>query len=146
MNDFFGMDAKPVTPKVGVGVILKDFQGRILVGLRKNSHGAGLWSLPGGHMELGEDFFDVCKREVFEETGLTLSSVNKVTFTNDIFKKEGLHYVTLFFEGHWDRCTPVTNKEPDKTEEWKWITEDDFVNKSFFPSVINVLRISFDTP
>lgn len=36
---------------------------------------AGEWDLPGGHIQVGEDFFDGMKREVFEETGLRVSDL-----------------------------------------------------------------------
>lgn len=124
-DKFHGMSSKPATPKIGVGVVLRDFDGRILLCLRKGAHGAGLWSFPGGHMELGEEFFDVCKREVMEETGIAISSVNPLTFTNDIFEKEGLHYVTLFFEAQWSRCEKPVNREPDKCEGFWWVTRDE---------------------
>jgi len=122
---FHGMSAKPATPKIGVGVVLRDRNQKILLMLRKGAHGAGQWSLPGGHMELGEDFLDVCKREVMEETGIAISSINQLTFTNDIFEKEGLHYVTLFFEAHWSRCENPVNMEPDKCAEMRWFTRDE---------------------
>lgn len=32
----------------------------------------GLWCLPGGHMEAGENVAEACTREVFEETGLQI--------------------------------------------------------------------------
>lgn len=105
------MDLKPKTPKVGVGVVLVRPIYKhnylchldILLGLRTGSHGANMWSLPGGHMEIGETFDDVCKREVEEETGIKIHSIKKIGFTNDDFKEEGLHYVTLFFKGYWDK-------------------------------------------
>ncbi|MCF3098376.1 NUDIX domain-containing protein, partial [Aeromonas australiensis] len=40
-------------PRVGVGVILTNAQGQVLLGKRKGSH-APYWSIPGGHLELGE--------------------------------------------------------------------------------------------
>src|SRR3990172_510978 len=141
---FHGMSTKPPTPKVGVGVVLRVFDGRILLMLRKGAHGAGLWSLPGGHMELGEDFFQVCKREVLEETGVSISSVNQLAFTNDIFEQEGLHYVTLFFEAQWSRCEPVRNMEPDKCAEFRWVPpeelENSFVSMVLFPPLVRILK------
>ena len=56
-------------PKVGVGVfVFKD--GKILLGKRKNAHGAGTWSFPGGHIELFEELYECAYRELREETGL----------------------------------------------------------------------------
>lgn len=42
-------------PKVGIGVIIVKDDGHILVGKRKASH-TPYWSIPGGHLELGESF------------------------------------------------------------------------------------------
>ena len=41
-------------PRVGIGVMIQNEEGEILLGLRKGSHGAGEWSFPGGHLEMGE--------------------------------------------------------------------------------------------
>ncbi len=50
-------------PRVGIGVmVMKD--GKVLLGKRKGSHGAGEYAWPGGHMEYMESFEDVAKREV----------------------------------------------------------------------------------
>jgi len=79
-------------PRVGVGVFV--FSERFfLLGKRKGSHGAGHWSLPGGHLEYGESFEKCCVREVAEETGLKIKDISFLTATNDIFDVEEL----LFF-------------------------------------------------
>ena len=53
--------------KTGVGVLLlhRDDQCviRVLLGLRKGSHGANMWSLPGGYLEQFETFEQAALRE-----------------------------------------------------------------------------------
>jgi 8-oxo-dGTP diphosphatase len=124
---------KPDTPKVGVGVVLKDGSGRVLLGRRKGSHGKGEWSLPGGHVELGESMLVACSREVKEETGIDIYGISPVGFSNDIFEDEGLHYVTLFFEGLFKGNQKAKDREPDKTEKWMWFGKDDIPSPLFPP-------------
>ncbi|MGI6714189.1 MAG: 8-oxo-dGTP diphosphatase [Bacilli bacterium] len=52
-------------------------QGEMLVILRTKNDWPGL-TFPGGHVELGEDLATSAKREVFEETGLKLNSIECV--------------------------------------------------------------------
>jgi len=60
----------PVEPEVGVGsLVVKD--GKILLVRRANPPGAGLWSVPGGHLKLGESIYQAAIRELEEETGIT---------------------------------------------------------------------------
>ena len=49
--------------------------GRILLARRANAPGAGLWDLPGGFVEEGEEPLAALDREVREETGLSLEDV-----------------------------------------------------------------------
>lgn len=53
--------------KLGVGVIICDGDGRILLERRSD---CGWWGLPGGAVEPGESVSRAARREVFEETGL----------------------------------------------------------------------------
>ncbi len=57
-------------PSPGV-VLLIEERGKILLGRRgPGSFRAGKWCLPGGYIELGEDFLSAGRREAREETGL----------------------------------------------------------------------------
>jgi ADP-ribose pyrophosphatase YjhB (NUDIX family) len=53
-----------------VGALVYDEQRRLLVVRRANEPGRGLWSIPGGRVEPGEDDPTAVAREVAEETGL----------------------------------------------------------------------------
>jgi len=86
---------------VGVGIIILSIpENKILLGKRskKHSHGVNTWCSPGGHIEFGETPEDAITRETFEEVGLKVRSLRYIGFTNDVFKKEEKHYITLWFE------------------------------------------------
>ena len=53
-----------------VGAIAHDARGRLLLVQRANEPGRGLWSIPGGRVEPGEDDATALAREMLEETGL----------------------------------------------------------------------------
>jgi 8-oxo-dGTP diphosphatase len=53
-----------------VGGLAYDDEGRLLIVQRRNEPGRGLWSVPGGRVEPGEDDAAALVREMFEETGL----------------------------------------------------------------------------
>ena len=53
-----------------VGALVRGDAGRLLLVRRRNPPGAGLWSVPGGRVEPGEDDAAAVVREVAEETGL----------------------------------------------------------------------------
>src|SRR5581483_8572215 len=81
--------------RVGLGVfIFKD--GKFLMGKRIGKHGRGSWSVPGGHMEFAETFEQTAMREVMEETGLKINNVRFGAVTNNIFKDEGKHTITIW--------------------------------------------------
>lgn len=55
-----------------VGAVIKDADGRLLLIKRGHEPSAGLWSLPGGRIEPGETDEQAVRREVLEETNLTV--------------------------------------------------------------------------
>ena len=58
-------------PRVGLGIIIVNKEGNILIGKRKGSH-AQKYSIPGGHLDLGETFEQGAIREIKEETNLDI--------------------------------------------------------------------------
>ena len=58
----------PIRPHIGVGILLVRNNHLLLI-KRKYNPDAGYWSIPGGHLDLGEKVRIAAEREAFEETG-----------------------------------------------------------------------------
>lgn len=125
------MNMEHERPKVGIGVLVLK-EGKVLLGKRKGSHGAGEWALPGGHIEYGESFEATALRELEEETGLTdLGDLSLISVSNNQF--EGKHYITLCMSASL-RSGEAKAMEPEKCEEWAWFALDVLPEPLFEPS------------
>ncbi|KAI8319655.1 hypothetical protein GQ54DRAFT_264952 [Martensiomyces pterosporus] len=111
--------------RVGVGCfVLKKVAGTtyFLLGHRKGSHGSGTWGLPGGHLEVGEEWAECAARETLEECGIEVGSVQHVATTNDVFSSE-MHYITVFQKAAIKEDGGLVRRmEPEKCLDWIWVT------------------------
>ena len=62
----------PDRPIVGVGAVVLDRKGHVLLVKRAHEPLKGEWSLPGGGVEVGETLEAAVAREILEEAGLTV--------------------------------------------------------------------------
>ncbi len=87
---------------VGSLVIIKNKSGEIL--LQQRNHPHGFWGLPGGLMELGESTEETARREVLEETGLTIGKckmIDVISGANNYAKAangDEFYMVTIVYE------------------------------------------------
>lgn len=65
--------------RLGVNAVIRDGQGRVLLGLRARPP---IWNLPGGSVEPGETPWDAAVRETREEVGLDVE-VERLTGVYD---------------------------------------------------------------
>lgn len=119
-------------PKVGIGVMIQNDNGEVLLGLRKGSHGSGEWSFPGGHLEFGETVFETAKREVKEEIDLDVDKLKLISVADEMryIKSDGKHYLNLGVKAEY-RGGEVRNMEPHKCKEWKWFGLDNLPKNLF---------------
>jgi 8-oxo-dGTP diphosphatase len=118
-------------PRVGVGVIITQGE-QVLLMKRKNAHGAGSWSTPGGHLEYGESPEECAVRETKEETGVDIAAPRFRAVTNDVFEAEGLHYITLWMEGEYLSGEAVVNAAYEMSEVG-WFAWDNVPEPLFLP-------------
>lgn len=121
--------------KACVGVmIFKD--GKILLGKRKGSHGAGEYSIPGGNMEFGESFEECIRREVKEETDLEIKNIEFLSLAN-IFRHENRQDMLGSFKSDWSNGE-VKLTEPEKCEGWDWYDLDNLPLPLFYPTEVAI--------
>jgi 8-oxo-dGTP diphosphatase len=129
----------PQTPKVGIGVmIMKD--GKVLLGKRRGSHGAGEYAWPGGHLEYMESFTACAKRETVEETGIHITNVRFLRLMN-LKQYAPKHYVDIALIADWESGEPRV-MEPEKVESWGWYDIDSLPQPLFaaIPSYIEAYK------
>jgi 8-oxo-dGTP diphosphatase len=119
----------------GVGIVILNARGQVLMGQRAGSHGAGTWSIPGGWMEWGETFLAAAQREVREETSLDVRRVTVIGAANAVFADEDVHSVSILLLARAWSGTPA-NCEPHKLAgEWRWCDVDRLPTPLFRPLV-----------
>ncbi|MBI1725101.1 MAG: NUDIX hydrolase [Candidatus Tectomicrobia bacterium] len=95
----------PLRPIVGVGaIILRNSE--VLVVRRGRPPRQGEWSVPGGAVKLGETLEEACRREILEETGLSVEVLSRCAVldrvTRDEWARVRYHYVLIDFI-----CRPI---------------------------------------
>jgi 8-oxo-dGTP diphosphatase len=118
------MTATTCSPKVGVGVLLTDQQGRILLTLRKRPPEANHWSIVGGKLDYLEPLEACAIREALEEVGVQIAIDRLLCVTDHCLPAEDQHWVAPAYLGRVLTGT-AHNCEPDKTAEVRWFAPAD---------------------
>lgn len=99
-------DALPISPAggppvVGVGAVIWNDQDELVLIRRGQEPRRGEWSIPGGRLEWGEALRDALRREVLEETGLTVDIRELIEVVDSVTRDEAgvviRHYVLIDF-------------------------------------------------
>jgi 8-oxo-dGTP diphosphatase len=104
----------PTRPYLAVSAaIFRD--GRVLIVRRARPPAHGLYTLPGGGVELGETLEQAVIREVHEETGLAIAPLELVGFRQAIARDASgrveRHFVILPFAARWVEGEIALNEE-----------------------------------
>jgi 8-oxo-dGTP pyrophosphatase MutT (NUDIX family) len=96
-------------------IILPSYKS-LLLGRRRNPEEYDLYGMPGGKGEAFETTAACMRREVKEETGLTVLSEIFLGYVDEFIHN---HYLAMMFVT-WDFKGEVQNLEPTKCGGWEW--------------------------
>jgi len=107
-------------PRVGVGVIVVNDEGKILILRRIGTH-APYYSIPGGSLEMGETFEQGAIRELKEECNIDLIDPMVIAVGNNLatYADEGLHFISVILLAKHFSGEP-TLQESTKHSELHW--------------------------
>ena len=89
--------ARPETPLLATDCVIRDDDGRIVLIRRQNDPFKDGYALPGGFVDIGETVEAACRREVLEETGLSVGILKLVGVYSDPRRDPRGHTVSVVF-------------------------------------------------
>jgi 8-oxo-dGTP diphosphatase len=115
----------PDRPYLAVSAaIIRD--GRVLIVRRARPPASGVFTLPGGVVEIGETLHQALMREIEEETGMMIEPValagHREVITRDAAGKVERHFIILAFAARWRAGEPKLNEE---LAEAHWLRPDE---------------------
>jgi len=129
----------PDRPYVAVSAaVIRD--GRVLLVRRAQPPARGLFTLPGGAVEVGETLFQAVEREIREETGLTVEPValagHREVITRDAENRVERHFVILAHAARWVAGEPTLNAE---LTEARWLASADLADLPTTEGLVDIV-------
>jgi 8-oxo-dGTP diphosphatase len=136
--------AYPQRPFLAVSAaIVRD--GKILVVRRARPPAHGVFTLPGGVVEVGETLVEAVAREVREETGMAIEPVAlagfRETIVRDAQDRVERHFVILCFAARWQAGEPVLNEE---LSEAHWLDPAELAGLQTTPGLADIVAAAFE--
>jgi ADP-ribose pyrophosphatase YjhB (NUDIX family) len=131
----------PDYPRVGVGAIVLH-EGRVLLVKRGRAPGFGLWSVPGGLVDLGETSVDAARREVEEECGLKVRIAGLVgvldRVTRDAEGRVRYHWVLVDYLAIPESDDAIT--AGSDAAEVRWVTIEEVERLQITEGLVDMIR------
>ena len=118
----------PDQPVVGIGAVIIQ-NGKLALIKRGNEPSKGKWSIPGGHVELGENLKDAVIRETKEETCLDVENPQLIDVVENVDLDEAgkikYHYVIVDYLVH---VKSGNIQAASDAAELRWVPFDEVEN------------------
>ena len=115
-----------IFPEPTVGVFIFNPADKLL--LLKSHKWPGHYTIPGGHVELGEHIEDAAIREAKEETGLDVYDLEFINFQEFIYHTSFWKPRHFIFFDYACRTSSMDIKLNDEAEEYTWVRLEDAIH------------------
>ena len=131
----------PDYPRVGVGAIVLH-EGRVLLVKRGHAPALGLWSVPGGLVDVGETTVEAARREVEEECGLKVRIASLVgvldRVTRDADARVRYHWVLVDYLAFPETGDTIT--AGSDAAEVRWVAIDEVERLPITDGLLDMIR------
>jgi 8-oxo-dGTP diphosphatase len=127
---------------VGVGVVVRDAEGRVFLAQRgpQARNERGHWEFPGGEVGYGETLEDAVRRELAEEYGISIEITAQLGAFDHILAAEHQHWVSVTYLAGLAGGEPSI-REPGKCSQIGWFGLDALPEPLSDITVANVRRL-----
>lgn len=122
---------------MGVGAVVFNAEGEIVLIKRGKAPHYGRWMIPGGSLEWGETLEQAAVREVKEETGLDIEIETFVDFSQAIsLGATGYHFLIMDYAAH-----PIAGSLEAASDalEARWVSVGSLVAYDLTPELLMVI-------
>jgi 8-oxo-dGTP diphosphatase len=119
-------------------------EGRVLIAERLMEPAKGLFTFPGGRVELGETLAEAAIRELMEEVGVVARIAGFIEHVETVIRlpdgEVAFHAVVCAFAAHWVSGEPVSTSEIGQTA---WVRPEDVARWPTTKGLPGIVRKGF---
>lgn len=123
--EIFDKQPEGFIPRVEIAGCYIEVEGKLLLlKYAESSHQAGKWGVPAGKLEAGESPIGAARRELFEETGISLDCQSSIHYVNSLYlRKPDIDYTFHLFKVELPKA-PIIELSHEH-QDYHWATSKD---------------------